>query len=353
MNTNLHNTNVCKSMKRNALFLVVVVLLYSCGNGTKTPDVSGITVTLPVERFDQAFFAVDTNNIAPSLHNLAERYPYFTNDFVVNILGVEPLNDTSFSSFVACRNFISTYASLKDSLEPKFRDLSWLQDQLQQSFRFIKYYFPNYQLPKRAVTYIGPFDAPAVALTPAVMAIGLQLFAGRNFSFYTSLQGQEIYPKYISRRFEPDYMAADCIKTISEDIFPDSSEGRPLIEQMVDKGKYWWLLEKLMPATPDSIWSGFSQKQLDWCQANEGLIWNFFLQTSDELYTIDPDIIKNYIGEAPNTPGMPDISPGNIGQWVGFQIVKKWAQNNSGISPLNLMRTDPKRIFEEAKYKPR
>jgi hypothetical protein len=335
------------------LFCFILLLVSSCGNKNNLPNVSDIPVNVKVDRFDQAFFSVDTNNIKPALYKLTQQFPYFTNDFVVNVLGVAPLNDTSITSFTACREFISTYNSLKDSLEPKFQNLDWLEKELKHGFQFIKYYFPKYQLPQKVLTYIGPFDAPAVALTPSALAIGLQLYAGKNFSFYTSVQGQEIYPKYMSRRFEPPYITINCIKTIAEDIFPDNGDNKPLIEQMIEKGKYWYLLDKFLPETADSLKTGFSQKQLDWCNANEGLIWNFFLQTGNELYTIDPDIIKNYIGEAPNTPGMPDVSPGNIGQWVGWQIVKKYVEKNSGITPVELMKTSAKKIFEEAKYKPR
>ena len=143
------------------------------------------------------------------------------------------------------------------------------------------------------------------------------------------------------------------MKAIAEDLFPDKSEGRPLIEQMIEKGKYWWLASKFLPETEDSLITGFTQKQLDWCKSNEGLIWNYFLQTNNELYSIDPDIIKNYIGDAPTTAGMPDIAPGNIGQWVGCQIVKKYAENNPALSPALLMKTAPKKILEETKYKPK
>jgi len=340
-------------MKKNFLACCIVLFALGCGNKRNIPDVSDIQVNAKIERFDKAFFSVDTNNIKQGLYNLTKQFPYFTNDFVVNVLGVAPLNDTSITSFIACRNFISTYNSLKDSLEPKFQNFDWLEKELKHSFQFIKYYFPKYQLPQKIVTYIGPFDAPAVALTPSALAIGLQLYAGENFSFYISAQGQEIYPKYISRRFEPPYITINCIKTIAEDLYPDNDENKSLIEQMIKKGKYWYLLDKFLPETADSLKTGFSQKQLDWCEKNEGSIWNFFLQSENELYTIDPDIIKNYIGEAPNTAGMPDVSPGNIGQWVGWQIVKKYVEKNPNITPAELMSTDEKKIFDETKYKPR
>ena len=243
--------------------------------------------------------------------------------------------------------------SAKDSIETKFGDLSWLEKELQQSFKYVKYYFPKYQLPPKVVTFIGPFDAPSIAITQYTLAIGLQLYAGRNFSFYTSMQGQEMYPTYISRRFEPSYITANCMKAIAEDLFADKSENKPLIEQMIEKGKYWYLTNQFLPEAPDSLITGFTTKQTAWCKANEGLIWNYFLQTNNELYSIDPEIIKNYIGEAPNTSGMPGASPGNIGQWVGWQIVKSYAEKNPSVTPVQLMTTPAKKIFEETKYKPK
>jgi hypothetical protein len=77
------------------------------------------------------------------------------------------------------------------------------------------------------------------------------------------------------------------------------------------------------------------------------------LQNNDELYTIDPDLIKNYIGEGPTTTGMPEISPGNIGQWVGWRIIKHYMESNPTLSIDELMKTDPRKIFEASKYKPR
>ncbi len=107
-----------------------------------------------------------------------------------------------------------------------------------------------------------------------------------------------------------------------------------------------------MPDAPDTIRTGYSQSQLGWCAGNEVAIWNFFLQGTD-LYTVDPDIIKNYIGEGPKTLGMPDASPGNIGTWTGWRIVQKYVSLHTGISPGELMHVPARTIFEESKYKPR
>ncbi len=335
------------------MILLSVVLFAACHSKDARPDVSGINVgEVHIERFDTAFFTLDSNHIAPGLFQLNQRYPYFTQDFVGNILGAGPMSDTSHVAFAAARQFLVSYLPIRDSLSRKYQDLSWLEKELKQQLRYVKYYFPQYRLPPKYVAFIGPFDGPGVALTAYTLAIGLQSYAGKNFTFYLTGKGQDLYPQYISRRFEPEYITANCISAIAEDIFPDSSDGRPMIEQMVTKGKYLWLREKLLPDAPDSIYSGYTKSQLDWCSGNEAAVWNFFLQGTD-LYTVDPDIIKNYIGEGPKTLGMPDAAPGNIGAWVGWQIVKKYVRDHSGVTPGVLMQVPARLLFEESKYKPR
>ena len=50
---------------------------------------------------------------------------------------------------------------------------------------------------------------------------------------------------------------------------------------------------------------------------------------------------------------MPDASPGNIGTWIGWQIVKKYAAEHPEVTPEKMMRLDPRKIFQDAKYKPK
>ena len=331
--------------------LLFLLFIIACKTGKKSPDTSNIPVTVHIERFDQAFFAIDTNHIQQGLLDLARPYPWFINDFAVNILGTSPLSDTSNNAFYICRRFISGYEPVRDSLELKFADMRPIEEELKKGFQHVRYYFPKYNLPPKVVSYIGPFDAPGVALTRFTLAIGLQLYAGKQFPFYLSRQGQDLFPLYISRRFEPEYVVPNCMKALAEDIFPDQSQGKPLIEQMIEKGKNWWLIDQFLPETADSLKTGFTQKQLNWCESNEGQVWNFFLDQN--LYSPDPDLIKNFIGDAPYTQGMPEASPGNIGQWVGWRIVQKYVSLHPDITPLQLMQTPDRTIFDEAKYKPR
>jgi hypothetical protein len=339
-------------MKFSSYFLMAVFFLAACrSNTTKRPDVSGIRVNTKIERFDIAYFSLDSNHLDQGMQSLAKQYPYFINDFTANILGVGPLSDTNTTLPTANRHFFTSYYDVYRSTSKDFANLESTEKELNQAFSYLKFYFPDYTVP-RFIGYIGPFDAPGIAITQNSIAIGLQLYAGKDFPFYTSEPGQQLYPAYISRRFEKVYIPSNCIKAVAEDLFPDKSQGLPLIEQMIEKGKYWWLTDLVLPDEPDSIKTGYTKAQLDWCKSNEGVIWNLLLQ-NDQLYTTDPSIIQNYIGDAPTTQGFPSESPGNIGQWIGLRIVTNFLEKHPETTAQQLMLMPARNIIDGAKYKPR
>ena len=327
-----------------------VSIAIACNHNNNTPDVSRIKIDVKLDRFEKSFFQVDSNNVAPGLTKVATGFPDFYPDFMQNILGVSghPGDTTTLS---VTRKFLCSYSSFARELEGKFNNTTGMEDEITHGLQFVKYYFPDYRIPA-FITFIGPLDAPGVAMTRNRIAIGLQQYAGKDFPGYQANEVQQMYPLYISRRFDPKYIPSNCMRAIADDLFPDKSAGKPLIEQMIEKGKQWWLLDKLMPTTRDSLKTGYSQKQLDWCKENEGLIWNYFV-TSENLETIEPNVIQNYIGESPTTQGMPAASPGNIGQWVGWQIVKKFAAANPSLNPAEIMNTPARKILTDSKYKPK
>ena len=338
-------------MKKSLFFLLFLSVLYSCKDKSAAPDVSGISVSIPVIRFDQDFFRIDTNDIPGGLRTLQQKHPVFYIDFMQNILGVSGA-DTNQQTLTITREFIRGYAPVQQVLDKKFNSTDKFQKELEQAFRYVKHYFPQYKT-SNAIFFTGPFDAPGVANTNAGFAFGLQQYAGKDFAEYQAPVFQEMFPTYISRRFSPEYMVTNCMKSVAEEIFPDRSAGKPLIEQMIEKGKQWYVLDKFLPDTPDSLKTGYSQKQLDWCQSNEGSIWSLIVKNED-LHSLSPATLQVYIGEAPFTQGMPqEYSPGNLGQWIGWQIVKKFVSKNEGLSITEIMRTAPSIIVEQAKYKPK
>jgi hypothetical protein len=337
-------------MKRFCLYLLVIILAGAC-KGRKVPDVSAIKVDLQLQRFDKDIFAIDTNDVGQSVQQLHQKYPGFLQDFIFNILALPPHPDSAQMVERQLVSFVSSYRPLKDSADLIFTNLDKTRDEVATGLRFVKHYFPGYKTPSKLITFIGPINSYGNILTTDALAVGLQLYMGKDYLFYQSEAGQELYPAYISRRFQKEYIAVNCMKTIVDDMYPDNSAGRPLIEQMVQAGKRLYLLDQLMPETADTLKTGYTKAQLQGCYDNESTIWSFFVQ-GDFLYSSDPSITKDYMNDAPKTQAFGDASPGFIGQFIGWQIVKKWMSKHEGVALEDLMSADAKTIFNEAKYKP-
>jgi hypothetical protein len=241
---------------------------------------------------------------------------------------------------------------LKDAADAKLSSDAPIERDLEKAFQIVKYYFPGYRIPG-IITFVGTLDAPGIILTEHYIGIGLHQYAGRDFPGYQSDEVRQLYPAYISRRFEPQYIPANCMKAVVTDLFPDKSSTRPLIEQMIEKGKQWWLLDRFLPETPDSLKTGYTRQQLKWCEENEGLIWSYIVKNED-LYSLNAAALQTYIGEAPfTTVFSQELSPGNIGQWIGWQIVRKYEERNPELKPEEIMRAEAKKILEESNYKPK
>ena len=81
-------------MKRTGLVLLIIAGLFSCKD-KDVPNVSNIKINLTVKRFEQDFFAIDTNHIMTSMEQLSGKYPLFLGDFLYNIMELPGISDTS------------------------------------------------------------------------------------------------------------------------------------------------------------------------------------------------------------------------------------------------------------------
>jgi len=340
---------------KKSIFFVLLIFALACNNKKSTVDISGVKVDLKLERFEQDFFNIDTNNIAPGINQLNQKYPEFTPVFFQDVLGLEN------EPLPGIKHFLALGRPVKEAADKALPSGDPLKKDFEKAFRYLKYYFPQYPVPK-IITLIGPVDLLAQNasgyspdfMRPGFIGIGLQFYLGKDFPLYhDTYYVENVAPLYRSRRFSKEYIVADAMKLVTYDMFPDSSNSRPLIEQMIEKGKQWYLLDHFLPDTPDSLKTGYTKKQLNWVKENEGNIWGYFTANVD-IYGVDPGIIQDYIGEGPFTRGMPEnASPGNIGQWVGWQIIKTFAEKKPELSVQQILATPAKTIFQEAKYKPK
>lgn len=347
-------------MLRRTLFsLLFTAWLWSCQEKTKAPDVSGIDVPLETLRFEQDFFRIDTSRISASLEALRGKYPQFTVDFVEQILGI-PWGDSSGMKELAVKQFLRDYQPILDQATTAVGDFSRPTQEVRKGLQYVKHYFPAYPVPTKIITFVGPLDAYAEGktggygdiITADGLAVGLQLHLGGQSPIYLSQQGQQLYPLYISRRFDPAYIPVNCLKNVIDDLYPGNPQDRSLLDIMVDRGKRLYLLDLFLPGTADSLKIGYTAAQLKGCEKNEGLIWNFFTE-NNLLYETDGQKLKSFVGDGPKTPELGDASPGFISLYVGRQLVRAYMEKFPDTRPEALLKLDAKTILNESRYRPK
>ncbi len=83
-------------------------------------------------------------------------------------------------------------------------------------------------------------------------------------------------------------------------------------------------------------------------------IWRFFVE-NELLYNTDPSLSGRFMNPAPFSKFYLELdseSPGRIGQYIGWQIVRAYMKNND-VSLSKMLITDPAEIYKNSKFKPR
>ena len=126
------------------------------------------------------------------------------------------------------------------------------------------------------------------------------------------------------------------------------------INKMVREGKKLYLKDILLPQYTDADKIGYTEEQLKWCQENESYMWRYFIE-KELLYNDEPKLSSRFIDPAPFSKFYLEIdneSPGQVGAWIGWQIVRSYMNNNE-IPVQQLLDMDARELFEKSKYKPK
>lgn len=331
------------------LFLAVPILLFSCKQGSK-PDVSDIQLEIKIGRFDQDLYNGKTKDLTQTDKMLQGKYGPFYNDFVHRMVGDPSYSNTEILSTLYKDQ---AYTDLNREADSVFKDMGGIEKDLTQTFKYVKHYYPNVKVPKM-ISFISGF-AVQTPIGDDYMGIGLDMFLGKNSKFYGAIV--QSVPTYLSRRFSPEYVVPRITETYArEELFPERDEDRTLLSKMIQNGKILYFMDQVLAdEVPDSVKIGYTKSQLEWCKTYEKDIWAYLLQNK-LLFETDYQRIQVFLGEGPFTPGLGEKneSAPKLGVWMGWQMVRKYMQENKEISLQQLMaEKDPQKILNMSKYKPK
>ncbi|MGH2645505.1 MAG: hypothetical protein ACRDE2_16255, partial [Chitinophagaceae bacterium] len=172
-----------------SISLCVFVLASCHSSRQKPPDVSHIQIApVQIQRFDREFMQIDSNHVLQSLSQMNGKYPVFMPVYLESIMNFGHFSDTSVILKAEVRSFITAVdvQRLQDTIDKHFPSLTKYEKELQQGFRYIKYYFPSFKPPK-IITFESGLANYGAITADSVLGIGLDMFLGSGFVPYTKV----------------------------------------------------------------------------------------------------------------------------------------------------------------------
>ena len=320
-------------LKMNKYFtlLLLSLLFIACDKKTKVEKaIEEIPVEVKVDRFDKAFFETKPEDLA----NLKAEYPFFFPEGNDDKVWIDKMQNKDWRDLYA-------------EVQKKFPDFGKQTNEIEEVFKHIKYYFPQTIMPK-VYTVIGEMDYNNKAIyANDKLIIALELYLGKEHKFYT-------FPVYLKQNFEERQMMPDVVSSFALRSIP-APKDISLLSEMIYYGKELYLKDVLLTSYTDAEKIGYLPEQITWCQENESYIWRYFIDES-LLYSSDSKLANRFINLAPFSKFYLEIdneSPGRVGQWIGWQIVRSYMENNPKTTVPDLLKMNEKELFERSKYKPK
>ncbi|MCG8310497.1 MAG: gliding motility lipoprotein GldB [Cytophagales bacterium] len=336
--------NIVFQKKPVFLFSVLVLLLSTILSCKKdkcidAPDVSQIEVPVKLERLDLKLHKIPTKN---ELEALLDRNPMFTEAFLHRSQYPAPelLIDRLYNLFNS-----DGIDSLFIEVDLTFGDLEDIRLEFERAFRYLKYHFPDADVPKIQTVVTG--IANDLYISDSLIIIGLDYYLGPEGKY----QPRDI-PAYLLKRYQKEYLVSQIMLMYTRFYNSTNYEDQTALADMIYYGKAYYMAKNLLPCTADSIFTGYTSFETNDIDEHEPVIWASLLE-NEVLYEKNPFIKDRFLSERPKTLEVGENCPGRIGRWVGWRIIDKYVEENPGIELADLMKMDDaQKIFIESKYKP-
>ena len=189
-----------------------------------------------------------------------------------------------------------------------------------------------------------------VFFSDTLIVVGLDYFIGPLARYKPSL------PLYLLKRYTPRHLVPGLLLRMSLRYNRTAVSDRSLLADMVSAGKAYAFAKSMMPCLPDSVFLGYSPKEMQDISEQEHVIWSYFLY-NQLLYEQNPRLKEPFIGERPKVLEIGAACPGRIGRWVGWQVAKGYLAHHAraGNEALRALMAEPdaRKILSLSRYNPK
>lgn len=313
------------------ILLSCLCVLQSCKNTDDIkPEIARIDIQMDIVRFDSIFAIAKPKDF----ETIKANYPFMFQNNIPDSLWKLKMTDT-------------LQKEIEHEVSQSFSDFSKHKADIKLFFKHLKYYFPDESIPK-VVTLAEFVDYKTkVILDDSLLFISLDNYLGKDHVFYEGFQD------YISSLQAPHQILPDIAEQYAEQIVPLSKD-RDFLSQMIYEGKILFFKESMLPKVEEFHLIGYGKEQYEWAMTYETMIWQYFVER-DLLYSTKSDLRRRFLKPGPFTKFYLEIdneTPPRLGQYLGWQIVKAYAERYPEKSLEEIINTDEQILFSQSKYKP-
>lgn len=313
----------------------------------KEIEVKKSEVTIKIHRFEKDWYAMNPNQISSELKKLQKQYPMMFNAYYNFVMEFPRMGNMAQQEQII-RNFITKpqMRGLYDTVMKKYPNLDFLEKELTDAFINFKSYFPEKPIPKiyTCITEFAGF--PAFTYSDSLLGICIDDYLGPKYVYYPNF-----FHDYQLYSLDKQFIKIHAMNVMATNQIDAPTPQSTLLDKIIIYGKILYFIESMLPKEKQENIVRYTKEQYQWCEQNQKEVWAYFLNKK-LLYQTKPDHIK-YVEDAPSTYGMPKESPGRVGAWLGWQIIRSYMKNNPNTTLKQLIANkESQKILEMAKYKP-
>lgn len=321
------------NIHKTVLVFFLMTIIWSCSESRWKVNTSTVNYQVEILRLDQDLFAYKEGIYPDELLALKQKYGDFIDIYLTQIMQVGPADNRMTAGLISRFLTDKDWQQLQEIIDKAHPDLTKEAKQLENAFKRYAVFFNETKLPQ-ITAYNSGFN---VGIYPdsSHLAMGLEWYSGSDLEILDRLP-PDLFPLYKRDKMMPEFMVANAMRGWLLVKYQDLQNEEDLLSRMAFSGKMSYITKVLLEEVTDREILNYTPSQLEWCKRQEYEVWKFLME-KELLFSTQRMETDKIINDGPFTPGMPPESPGGVGNFIGFQMVKSYMEKNKEMSLKDLL----------------
>ena len=158
-------------------------------------------------------------------------------------------------------------------------------------------------------------------------------------------------PGYLTRLCRREYIVPDCMAAAARSHIEMPEGDLSFLDHAIAEGKALYFLDQVLPSTPDTLKIRYTKEQLAWMEENVENVWGWLIQ-NNILFSTDNTQLRNLLNDAPKTNTFGEGSAPRTGDYIGWQIVKRYMKKTRVSMSELFAESDSRKILETSGWRP-